>query len=124
VLKSLVVKLTTMKNHTNAWWKGIVKCGKVFLSNVRLVVFYAVPHSGSTKFPEYVKKLLGRNKRDLAGIMRNIEPGQQDMVDLSRNFDDIVDENKIDIYAFCEGRPMEQVVRMCWMKWIFATKHL
>jgi hypothetical protein len=34
-------------------------------------------------------------------------------------FDSIVTENEINIYAFCEGRPMEQVVRMCWMKWIF-----
>jgi len=32
------------------------------------------------------------------------------MVDLSVDFDDIVNENKIIIYAFCEGKPMEQVV--------------
>jgi hypothetical protein len=41
------------------------------------------------------------------------------MVDLSVDFDDIVNKNKIIIYVFCEGTPMEQVVRMCWMKWIF-----
>jgi hypothetical protein len=34
------------------------------------------------------------------------------MVDLSVDFDDIVNENKIIIYAFCEGKLMEQVVRM------------
>jgi hypothetical protein len=32
------------------------------------------------------------------------------MVDLSVAFDDIVKENKMIIYAFCEGKPMEQVV--------------
>ncbi len=34
------------------------------------------------------------------------------------DFDDIVNENEINIYAFCEGRPMEAVC-MCWIKWIF-----
>jgi hypothetical protein len=40
------------------------------------------------------------------------------MEDLSVDFDDIVNEKKIIIYAFCEGKPMEQVVHMRWMKWI------
>ncbi|CAM6000952.1 unnamed protein product, partial [Sphagnum balticum] len=31
------------------------------------------------------------------------------MEQLSVDFDYIVNENKINIYAFCEGRPMEQV---------------
>jgi hypothetical protein len=38
------------------------------------------------------------------------------------DFDDIVNENKINIYAFCEGRPMEKVVRMCWMNLIFPNQ--
>jgi hypothetical protein len=41
------------------------------------------------------------------------------MEQLSVDFDRIVTENKINIYAFCEGVPMEQLVCMCWMKWIF-----
>jgi hypothetical protein len=48
--------------------------------------------------------------------MNNIRPQQLDMEQLSEDFDSIVQENKINIYAFCEGRPMEHVVRMCWMK--------
>jgi hypothetical protein len=48
--------------------------------------------------------------------MDNIQPWQRDMEWLSVDFDDIVNENKINIYAFCEGRPMEDVVRTCWMK--------
>ncbi len=74
------------------------------------------------KFAEYVTKLLRCNNRHLAGIMRNIKPRQRDMEDLSVDFDNIVNENKINIYDFCEGRPMEQVVRMCWMKWIFCNR--
>jgi hypothetical protein len=44
------------------------------------------------------------------------------MVDLSVDFHDIVNEKKIIIYAFCEGKPMEQVVHMHWMKWIFCNQ--
>jgi hypothetical protein len=44
------------------------------------------------------------------------------MEDLSMYFYLIVTENEIIIYAFCEGRPMEQVVHMCWMKWIFCNQ--
>jgi hypothetical protein len=93
-------------------------CGRI-LSNVRGVAFYAVPHAGSRKFAEYVKKLLRCNNRHHPGIMENIQPGQRDMEQLSGDFDDLVQENEISIYAFCEGRPMEQVVRLRWMKWIF-----
>jgi hypothetical protein len=48
--------------------------------------------------------------------MDNIQAWQRDMERLSVDFDDIVNENEINICAFCEGRPMERVVRMCWMK--------
>jgi triacylglycerol esterase/lipase EstA (alpha/beta hydrolase family) len=124
VLKSLVVKLKTMESGTDDWSKAAVQRGKAFLSNVRGVAFYAVPHSGSTTFAKYVMKLLSCNERDLAQIMVNIRPSQRDMEDLSGHFDDIVKANKIIIYAFCEARPMEKVVSTCWRKWIFGTKHL
>ncbi len=124
MLKSLVVKLKTMKSRTDAWSKAAVQRGKEFFNNVRGVAFYAVPHAGSTKFAEYVTKLLSCNKRDLSRIMDNIQPLQRDMEELSVHFDEIVTDNDISICAFCEGRPMEEVVRMCWRKWIFATKHL
>jgi hypothetical protein len=44
------------------------------------------------------------------------------MEQLSVYFDEIAAENRINIYAFCEGRPMKQVVSMCWMKWIFCNQ--
>jgi hypothetical protein len=72
VLKSLVVKLKTMQNHTDCLSRSTYLCAKVFLSNVRGAAFYSVPHAGSTKIAEYVTKLLTCNKRDLARIMDNI----------------------------------------------------
>jgi hypothetical protein len=54
--------------------------------------------------------------------MHNIQPWQRDMEQLSVDFDYIVNENNINIYAFCEGRPMKQVVRMCWMKLFFPNQ--
>jgi hypothetical protein len=127
VLKSMLVKLkraSTIRNHTDSWLKATVQCAKVFLGNVRGVAFYAVPHAGSSNIHKYVTKLLSCHNRHHPGIMDNIQPWQRDMEQLSVDFEDIVAENGINIYAFCEGRPMKQVVSMRWMKWIFATKHL
>jgi len=119
LLKSLLAVLkraSTIRNPTNSWSIATVQRAKMFLRNVRGVAFYAVPHAGSRNFAKYVNKLLRCNNRHHRGIMDNIRPWQRDMEQLSGVFDDIVNENKINIYAFCEGRPMEQVVRMCWMK--------
>ncbi|KAH8956158.1 hypothetical protein BDL97_07G024800 [Sphagnum fallax] len=112
VLKSLVVKLkreSTIRNPINPWSRATVQCAKVFLGNVRGVAFYAVPHAGSSNIGKYVNKLLRCNNRHHPGIMDNIQPRQRDMEQLSVDFDRIVAENEINIYAFCEGRPMEQV---------------
>ena len=119
MLKSLVVKLkrvSTIQNPTNSWSEATVQCAKVFLRNVRGVAFYAVPHAGASNIATYVNKLLRCKNRHHSGIMNNIRPQQLDMEQLSEDFDSIVQENKINIYAFCEGRPMEHVVRMCRMK--------
>jgi len=112
---------STIQNPTNSWSKATVQCAKVFLRNVRGVAFYAVPYAGSSNIPKYVTKLLRCNNKHHRGIMDNIQPWQRDMEQLLVDFDRIVTENEIIIYAFCEGRPMEQVVCMCWMKWIFCN---
>jgi len=125
VLKSLVVQLKTrlaIENATGPWSKATVQCAKVFLSNLKGVVFYAVPHAGSSNIAKFVNKLLRCHDRDHRGIMDNIRPWQRDMEQLSDDFDRIVTKYKINIYAFCEGRPMEQVVCMCSMKWIFCNQ--
>jgi hypothetical protein len=112
VLKSLVVKLkkaSTIRNTTSSWSKVTEQRAKAFLRNVKGVAFYAVPHAGSSNFTEYVKELMRCNSRHDSGIMENIQPWQRDMEWLSVDFDDIVNENEINIYAFCEGRPMNVV---------------
>jgi len=119
VLKSLVVKLekeSNIRNPTNPWSEAKVQRAKMFLRNVRGVAFYAVPHAGSSNIPSYVKMLLRCKRRRRKGLIDNIRPCQKDMEQLSVDFDDIVHANKINIYAFCEGRPVQHVVRMCWMK--------
>ncbi len=103
VLKSLIVKLkkeSTIQNSTNPFSKVTVQRAKVFLSNVRGVAFYAVPHAGSINFTEYVNKLLRCYNKHHRGIMDNIRPFQRDMEQLSVDFDRIVTENEISIYAF------------------------
>jgi len=116
VLKSLVVNLKwriAIDSAINPLSKATVQRAKMFLRNVRGVAFYAVPHAGSSNFAEYVKKL-SRCNRHNPGIMDNIRPWQRDMEKLSVDFEDIVNGNEINIFAFCEGRPiMERVVRMC-----------
>jgi hypothetical protein len=91
----------------------MVEHAEVFMRNVRGVAFYAVPHAGSSNFAKYVSKLLRCNNRQHPGIMDNMQPWQRDMEQLSMDFHDIVDGNKINVYAFCEGRPMEKVVCIC-----------
>jgi hypothetical protein len=120
--QSGVATASTIQYPTYYWSKATVQRAEVFLRNVRGVVFYAVPHAGSSNIPIYVNKLLRCNNRHDVGIMDNIAPWQRDMEWLLVNFDHIVTENKITIYAFCKGKPMEQVVRMCWMKWIFCNQ--
>jgi hypothetical protein len=120
VLKSLVVKcleVSTLHKPTNSLSEGAVQYAKAFLRNVRGVVFYAVPHSGSN-IAEYVEFLL--NIRHHHGIMDNIQPLKRDMEKLTVDFDEIANDKNINVYAFCEGRRMEPVVSMCLVKWNFC----
>ncbi len=125
MLKSLVVKLvkaSAIQNATNSWSGATEQHAKMFLRNVRGVALYAVPHAASNNIAKYVNKTLRCNNRHHPGIMDNIQPWRRDMEELSVDFDDIVYAYKIKIYAFCEGRPMEQVVCMCLMKLIFCNE--
>jgi hypothetical protein len=96
----------------------------MFLRNVGGVAFYAVPHAGSN-IAEYVNKLLRcniRRSRHHRRLMDNVQPWKRDMEELSTDFEDIANGKKINIYAFCEGRPMKEVVRIWWIKWIFCNQ--
>ncbi len=120
MLKSLVVKLergSTIRSSSTPFSEAAAQRAKSFLKNLRGVAFYAVPHAGSTNFHTFVNKLSRCTNRHLLGIMGNIEPYRRDMNQLSVDFDDIVNGNKISIYAFSEGKPMDQEeVRVCWLK--------
>ncbi len=116
MLKSLLVKLekeSTIRGPNNPFSKGRARRANFFLRNVRGVAFYAVPHAGSTNISKYVNKLLRCKNRPHRGLMDNMKPCRRDMNQLSVDFDRIITENVINIYAFCEGRPTEEVVRMC-----------
>ncbi len=124
MLKSLVVKLKralTIRNPSDSLFKITVQCAKVFLRNLRGVAFYAVPHAGSSNIPNFVNMLLRCNNGHHPGLIDNIRPWQQDMEQLSVDFGFVVAEGEINIYAFCEGRPMAQLVCMCCMKWTFCN---
>jgi len=127
VLKSLVVKLKrrlAIQNATNSWLKATLQCVKEFLSNVRGVAFYAVLHAGSSNIAKYVNKLLRCNNRHHPWIVDNIRPWQRDMEQLSVDFDDIVNENKINIYMlFVRAGQWMWYVCVGW-NWFFPTKHL
>ncbi len=124
VLKSLVVKLKwrAIDSASNPWSKATKLRAKMFLKNVRGVAFYAVPHAGSSNLAEYVKKLLRCNNRHNPGIMDNIRPWRPDMEKLSVDFENVVNGNEINVFAFCEGKAMEEVVRTCWMKCSFCNR--
>jgi hypothetical protein len=87
---------------------------EMFLKNLKGVVFYAVPHSGSKKLISYFSKCnrfrIPRSVGKLAGFMQNVQPLQLKMEKLSTTFDDIGEELSINVYAFVEGKPMKDVV--------------
>jgi hypothetical protein len=95
VLKSLVVKLereSTIRKHRDELSKATAQRAKVFLSSLRGVAFYAVPHAGSTNIPRYVNKLSRCKNKQHRGIMGNIQPCRRDMNQLSVDFERIVTE--------------------------------
>jgi hypothetical protein len=91
--------------------KHLLKCS---WKNLKGVVFYAVPHSGSKNLISYFSRCnqitIPRRVVKLAGFMQNVQPLQLKMENLSTTFDAIVEELSINVYAFVEGKPMKDVV--------------
>jgi triacylglycerol esterase/lipase EstA (alpha/beta hydrolase family) len=115
VLKSLVVEA-----HKHVYQRPIndldderQKCCKSFLNNVKGVVFYGVPHSGATKnlskyFNWQCQQINTSNKYFAQhGFSRNLEPFNQQMESLSKEFKDAVHED-LNIYEFGEGLPVNE----------------
>jgi len=116
VIKSLVeeARKTALQNVRNALDRKAKACAELFFENLKGIVFYAVPHSGSKNLISYFSRCnqitIPRRVVKLAGFMQNVQPLQLPMENLATTFDAIVDEFSINIYAFVEGKPMKDVV--------------
>ncbi len=117
MIKSLVEearKRARLGNVRNAIDRKAKASAEMFLKNLKGVVFYAVPHSGSKNLISYFSRCnqitIPRRVVKLVGFMRNVQPLQLKMENLSTTFDAIVEELSINVYAFVEGKPMKDVV--------------
>ncbi len=72
-----------------------------FLANIGGIFFYGVPHTGSL-IAEYVKNLNKVFPLQLAGVMKNLLPSQNDMEQLSVDFKVAIDPERVILYAFAE----------------------
>jgi hypothetical protein len=89
------------------------KCANKFLKNLKGIVFYAVPHSGSG-LESYFKRCKSNwsNKTfgvKLARFMENVKPHQIRMENLSTTFDSIMSRLRVNVYAFMEGIPTKDM---------------
>ncbi|CAK9877273.1 unnamed protein product [Sphagnum jensenii] len=117
VIKSLVEearKRARLGNVRSAIDRKAKASAQVFLKNLKGVVFYAVPHSGSKNLISYFTRCnhitsILRRVVKLAGFMQNLQPLQLKTENLSTTFDAIVEEISISVYAFVEGKPMKDV---------------
>jgi hypothetical protein len=112
VLKSLVVeakKMSSIRYAEDDLTRAAVDHAKAFLNKVRGVVFYAVPHVGSYDIAKHVNNLLRCNDEHHARIMENVQPCRRDMEELSEEFENILKEKRVNVYAFGEGKPMNVV---------------
>ncbi len=113
MIKSLVVEADLAARYRrikNALDAGLSASAKKFLKNLRGVVNYAVPHDGSCLESYFT---IGHNlfrQVKLAEFMKNLQPFQRRMAQLSVSFDEIIDEEHIPVHAFAEGRPLKELV--------------
>ncbi len=103
VMKSLVVKAheAAGRRAANSLDLSREEMCRKFLANIKGIIFYGVPHSGSM-IAEYVTNLKTAGLLRLAGIMQNLCPFQNDMVQLSVDFKNAIDPKRVTLYAFAE----------------------
>ncbi len=112
VIKSLVLEASSRaKKIDNARDKlekrNSTKC-KNFLENIKGIVFYGVPHSG-TSIAQYLKDFdRAFPKVQLGDLIRNLQPFQNNMEQLSVDFEGALQPDII-IYAFAEQLKYNQV---------------
>jgi len=112
VLKSLMVearKIAKRKPRNMLDMKNAASA-KTFLKNLRGVAFYAVPHFGyelDLNFTQFYSTWLDSGA-EWAGIMQILKDNQK-MAELSQTCEDIIDEFSINVFAFLEGTPTEEM---------------
>jgi hypothetical protein len=122
VLKSLVVEMKKheYQNSMNNWDVKVQICCKMFLKNLKGVVFYSVPHAGGTQdLPKYFDWQCQQIAKDAtpSSLLENMKSFNLKMEQLSIDFSTSICEN-INIYAFAEGLPIDNnLVR-------FSLKHI
>jgi len=114
VIKSLVEearKRARLGNVRNALDRKAKESAEMFLKNLKGVVFYAVPHSGSEKLISYFSRcnqITIPGKR--AAFMQIDQPHQFKMEKSSTTFDAIAAELSLSVFALVEGKPMKDAV--------------
>jgi hypothetical protein len=106
VIKALVNEATKSSDRTqrNALDGISISKAKKFLENLKLVVFYAVPHSeaDAQTLTDYVNYCSGRARLCLP---ENMNSFSRKMAKMSVMMEDAFKKKKINIYAFGEGQP-------------------
>jgi triacylglycerol esterase/lipase EstA (alpha/beta hydrolase family) len=110
VIKSLVVKAhqAALRRPANRLDSSKKEMCTNFLANIGGIFFYGVPHTGSL-IAKYVENLNKVFPLQLAGIMKNLLPFQNDMEQLSVNFEGAIDQERVILYAFAELLEYKQV---------------
>ncbi len=106
VIKALIneTRRSSGMAERNALDGRAINKAKEFLKNLKLVVFYAVPHSeaDAETLTGYVKHFSGRAA---SWLPQNMEPFSRRMAKMSVMMEDAFYNKKINIYAFVEGQP-------------------
>jgi pimeloyl-ACP methyl ester carboxylesterase len=117
VIKSLVLeasrKAKLIDRARNKLEKKFFSNCKNFLENIKGIVFYGVPHSG-TSIAQYLKDFdRAFPKVQLGDLIRNLQPFQNDMEQLSVDFEDALKRDII-FYAFAELLKYNKVLVVPW----------
>jgi triacylglycerol esterase/lipase EstA (alpha/beta hydrolase family) len=105
VIKALVTELKrcSCRADINPLAGKSIRKAKQFLDNLKLVVFYAVPHSGADA--ETLLRYVNSCQRGPASrLPENMKPSSTRMAKMSTMMQDAFYNKEVNIYAFGEGK--------------------
>lgn len=113
VIKSLMEEAYKRAHSTprNGLDRSVATSANKFLKNLKGVVFYAVPHTGS-ELESYYTQFSSTSSADgvkWAGFMKNLKAHDSRMEDLSNSFEKIASELSINVFAFLESTTIKGV---------------